>query len=191
MAMRDKNKNQQNSEKTIEINAQMQGTLSFKDPVNLQINGNFQGTLETKGTLTVGSEASVEAHIDGENIVIAGKVNGDILAKKMLVLMPTAVLTGNISTPKLNVVEGAMFEGQCKMNGPGPIPSTPAPAQKATETTRSDLLDVEAVAKYLELDTRSVMELANSGKIPGIKRGDSWAFERATIDNWATSGRVK
>ena len=28
-------------EKKIEINAQMQGSLSFKDPVNLKINGNF------------------------------------------------------------------------------------------------------------------------------------------------------
>src|SRR5262245_48203183 len=89
-------------EKSIEINAQMQGTLSFKDPVNLKINGNFNGTMETRGTLTIGDTGIVEAHITGENIVIAGKVKGDIIAKKMLVLMPTAILTGNISTPKLN-----------------------------------------------------------------------------------------
>src|SRR4051812_20461290 len=99
----------ESSEKTIEINAQMQGTLSFKDAVNLKVNGNFTGTLEVKGTLTIGSAAHVEAHITGDNIIIAGKVRGDIIAKKMLVLMPTALLTGNISTPKLNIVEGAIF----------------------------------------------------------------------------------
>ena len=30
---------EQEEDKTVEINAQMQGTLAFKDPVNLKING--------------------------------------------------------------------------------------------------------------------------------------------------------
>lgn len=162
---------QESSEKTIEINAQMQGTLSFKDPVNLKINGNFSGTLEGRGTLTVGSSAFVDAHITGENIILAGKVRGDIVAKKMLVLMPTAVLTGNISTPKLNIVEGAVFQGQCQM--------------------MDDILSVEEVAKYLEIDTPSIIELATSGKIPAIKSGEGWTFERSKIDSWAATGKVK
>src|SRR5437667_12736454 len=83
-------------EKSIEINAKMQGTMSFKDPVNLKVNGNFNGTLEVRGTLTIGPSAFVEAHITGDNIIIAGKVRGDIIAKRMLVLMPTGVLTVNI-----------------------------------------------------------------------------------------------
>ncbi len=158
-------------EKTIEINAQMQGTLSFKDPVNLKINGNFNGTLECRGTLTVGHTAFVEAHVTGENIIIAGKVRGDIIAKKMLVLMPTATLTGNISTPKLNIVEGAIFHGKCQMV--------------------EDILNIDEVAKYLEIDMPAIIELAGNGKIPGIKNGDSWTFERSKIDSWAAAGRVR
>ena len=158
-------------EKTIDINAQMQGTLSFKDPVNLKINGNFNGTLESKGTLTVGSTAFVEAHITGENIIIAGKVRGDIIAKRMLVLMPTAVLTGNISTPKLNIVEGAIFQGKCQM--------------------MEDVLDLDEVARYLEIETPAILDLANSGKIPATKNGDTWTFERSKIDSWASTGKVK
>jgi len=159
-----------NLEKTIEINAQMQGTLSFKDPVNLKINGNFNGTMEAKGTLTIGNTAFVEAHITGDNIIVAGKVRGDILAKRMLVLMPTAVLTGNISTPKLNIVEGAIFQGKCQM--------------------MDDVLNLEEVAKYLEIDTPAILELANAGKIPAVKNGDSWTFERSKIDSWAASGKL-
>jgi len=157
-------------DKVIEINAQMQGTLSFKDPVNLKVNGNFNGTLDTKGTLTVGNTAFVEAHITGENIIVAGKIRGDIVAKKMLVLMPTAVLTGNISTPKLNIVEGAIFQGQCQMV--------------------DEHLNVEEVAKYLELDTPAILELADSGNIPATREGDSWRFERKSIDEWAASGKI-
>src|SRR3989344_6258466 len=133
MAIMGRRESESAQEKTIEINAQMQGTLSFKDPVSLKINGNFQGTLDTRGTLTVGNAATVEAHITGENIVIAGRVKGDVVAKKMLVLMPTGILIGNISTPKLNIVEGALFQGQCQMV--------------------EESLNIDELAKYLELDT--------------------------------------
>ncbi len=170
MALRPRRESDAGAEKTIEINAQMQGTLSFKDPVNLKINGNFTGTLEGRGTLTIGSSAFVEAHITGENIVIAGKVRGDIFAKKMLVLMPTAVLTGNISTPKLNIVEGAVFQGRCQM--------------------MDEMLSVDELAKYLEIDKPAIMELADSGKIPAIRNGEEWVFDRAKIDTWAATGQV-
>lgn len=168
MAFREK---KETGEKVVEITADMHGSLSFKDPVNLRINGRFDGTLETRGTLTIGETGTVDAHITGENIVVAGKVKGDVTAKKMLVLMPTAVLNGNISTPKLNIVEGAVFQGKCQM--------------------LEDYLDVEGVAKYLELDSSSISELANSGKIPAARNGNSWRFERAKIDAWAASEKVK
>lgn len=171
MAFRRSREPKDEGEKSIEINAQMQGTLSFKDPVNLKINGQFNGTLECRGTLTIGNSAQVEAHITGENIVIAGRVRGDIIAKKMLVLMPTAILSGNISTPKLNIVEGAIFQGRCQM--------------------LEEFLSIEEVAKYLEIEPPMILELANSGKIPAVKNGDIWRFELAKIDQWALSGQLK
>jgi excisionase family DNA binding protein len=167
----------QEESKVVEISAQMQGTLIFKDPVSLKINGEFSGSLETKGTLSIGSRADITANIDGENIIIAGRVNGDIRAQKMLTLMPTAVLKGNITTPKLNIVEGALFQGKCQMLSDG--------------NSDSDLLDISEVAKYLEIDLNEIEQLANSGKIPGTRAGDSWKFERSKIDNWAASGRIR
>ncbi len=170
MGLRNRKETPEVTEKTIEINAQMQGTLSFKDPVNLKINGNFNGTLESRGTLTIGSTAFVEAHITGDNIIIAGKVRGDILAKKMLVMMPTAVVNGNISTPKLSIVEGALFQGRCQM--------------------MEDVMNLEEVAKYLEIDSPAILELANSGKIPATRNGETWNFDRSKIDSWAATGMV-
>ena len=158
-------------EKIIEINAKMEGTLTFTDPVNLKIYGRYTGKLDTRGTLTIGSTAQVEANIVGEAVIVAGKVKGNVIAKKMLVLMPTAVLHGDISTPKLNIVEGAVFQGCCHM--------------------LEDILSIDDLAQYLEIEIPAIVELATTGKIPAVKEGDSWKFERAQIDQWAASGRVK
>jgi excisionase family DNA binding protein len=149
----------------------MQGTLKFSDPVNLRINGLFAGTLQTKGTLTVGETATVDAKITGENIVIAGKVKGDVLASKMLVLMPSAELIGNISTPKLNIVEGAIFDGKCQM--------------------LREQFNLEEVSRYLELDISSVIEMANAGTLPANKSGEEWKFDRSRIDNWIALEKAK
>lgn len=167
-------------DKSIEINAQMQGSLKFNDAVNLKINGEFTGSLEAKGTLTVGSGGVVNANITGDNVVLAGKVNGDVTAHVMLVLMPTAVLTGDIKTPKLNIVEGAIFQGNCQMSG---LIGTDKPIS-------DDFLGIDEVANYLEIDLQEIEALANAGKIPATKQGKSWKFDRGQIDQWASSGRV-
>ena len=168
---KDKEHKELPDEKVIEINAQMEGTLTFSDPVNLKIYGRYTGKLDTRGTLTIGQTAQVEANILGENVIIAGKVKGNVTAKKMLVLMPTAVLHGDISTPKLNIVEGAIFQGRCHM--------------------LEDVLSIDDLAQYLEIEIPAIVELATTGKIPAIKEGDGWKFERSQIDQWAASGRVK
>ena len=158
-------------EKVIEINAQMQGEMVFSESVNLKINGRFSGRLETKGTLTIGNTAQVDANINGESIIIAGKVKGNVVARKMLVLMPSAVLAGDIATPKLNIVEGAIFQGRCQM--------------------QEDFLNIEDLAQYLEIEVPAIEELAQTGKIPAFKEGESWKFERAKIEVWAAAGKVK
>lgn len=171
MPFRPRKDSREQEEKSIEINAQMQGSLSFEDPVNLKINGQFKGSLQTKGTLTIGNTAQVTANIIGDNILVGGRVKGDIAAHKMLVLLPTAILQGNISTPKLNIVEGAVFQGNCQM--------------------MEELIDIDEVAKYLEIDIKEIEELANSGQIPATRSGDTWKFERNKIDNWAASGQLR
>ena len=158
-------------EKLLDVDASMQGSLSFKDPINLRINGRFEGTLEAKGRLTIGSTAAVKADIIGDNIIIEGRVKGKIVAKEILVLSPTAIIEGEIYPAKLNVVEGAIFDGRCSM--------------------LHDFLTAEELARYLEVDLDSIMEWANSGKVPGTKEGDSWRFERKNVDSWIASGKLR
>ncbi|MDD4980560.1 MAG: polymer-forming cytoskeletal protein [Candidatus Omnitrophica bacterium] len=157
-------------EKVLDVDVAMQGNLVFKDPVNLRINGKFEGILETRGNLTIAATAVVAADIMGDNIIIDGKVRGKIVAKERLTLLPSAVVEGEIYPAKLNVAEGAILEGRCSM--------------------LRDFMSADELAHYLEVDLNSVMEWANSGKIPGLKEGDKWRFERKTIDSWVAAGKV-
>jgi len=157
-------------EKILDVDAAMQGSLVFKDPVSLRINGRFEGTLDTRGSLTIASTANVTAEISGDNVIIGGRVKGRITAKESLTLLPTAIVEGDIYPSRLNVAEGAIFEGRCLM--------------------LHDFLNAEELARYLEVDLNSVMEWASSGKVPGAREGDHWKFDRKTIDSWVASGKV-
>lgn len=157
-------------EKILDVDASMQGTLSFKDPVNLKINGNFEGTLETRGSLTITRSAEVKAKITGDTVIIAGKVTGDILARNKLVLQSPGVLRGNVSAARLSIEEGCIFEGTCRMS--------------------ESVMDVKELSDYLEVDASSILNWVSAGKIPAIKDGQDWRFERKQIDEWIASGKM-
>lgn len=168
-------------ERILDVDASMQGSLVFKDPVNLRINGRFDGTLNTKGNLMIGEHAVVNADIIGDSIVIAGKVNGHIRALKELKMVSPATVTGDIKTPLLSVAEGAVFEGNCKM----------LTAVNPAEGGIQSIMTPEELAKYLEIDTAMVFEWANLGKLPAIREGNTWKFDRNRIEEWVATEKIK
>lgn len=167
------------TEKILDVDASMQGTLIFKDPVNLRINGRFEGVLNTKGSLMIGEEAVVSADITGDSIVIAGKVNGNITALKDLKLISPATVIGDIHTPLLSIAEGAIFDGSSRM------------LSKVSPSAQDDTMTADDVAKYLEVDTTLVHEWAGNGRLPGTRDGSLWRFDRAKIDEWIAQGKIK
>jgi len=157
-------------EKVLDVDAAMQGSLSFKDPVNLRINGKFEGNLDTKGVLTIGPAAVVTADITGDSIIVEGKVRGKIIARISLDLLPTAVVDGEIYPIRLIIAEGAILNAKCQMLG--------------------EILNADELAKYLEVEANSIIDWANQGKIPAVKQGNDWKFERKAIDSWVASGKI-
>jgi len=170
-------KREKNEKKILDVDASMQGTLAFKDPVNLRINGNFEGKLDTKGSLIIGENASVAADISGEKIVVAGKLTGNINAAKTLNILSTAHIVGDVTTPELSVEAGAVMHGRCQM--------------LTGSAARGNIFNVEELARYLEVETSNILEWANSGRIPAFKEGNDWRFERPKIDEWIAKERTK
>lgn len=166
-------------EKVLEVDASMQGTLTFKDSVNLKINGTFEGTLDTKGNLFVGENAKVRANIKGESITIAGQVEGDIIAEKELKLIAPSRVIGNVKTARLSVEAGSLLEGSCKM------------LSDERESSRKNSMTQKELARYLEVDESLILEWANSGRLPAERNNNSLSFDKLKIDEWVASGKVK
>ncbi|MDD5495514.1 MAG: polymer-forming cytoskeletal protein [Candidatus Omnitrophica bacterium] len=171
----------QTAERVLDVDASMQGSLVFKDPVNLKINGRFDGTLSTKGNLMIGEHAVVNADIMGDSIVVAGRINGNIKATKELKLISPACVIGDIKTPLLSVAEGAVLEGNSSMISRSKQETAPI----------TSMMTAEELAKYLEVEMSMVFEWANNGKIPGVRDGNNWRFERTKIDEWVATEKIK
>jgi len=174
-------KDDQSAENVLDINATMQGTMTFKDPVNLRINGEFEGKLNTRGNLTIGENAQVTADIDGENITIAGKVTGNIVATGRLNLIAPANIMGDIVAAELTVSNGAILNGNCKMS---------SSSEQIITSGNRKAMALDEVARYLEVDTSLVKEWAAQKKIPATKENDTWKFYKQEIDSWIAKEKV-
>ncbi|MBU1895232.1 MAG: polymer-forming cytoskeletal protein [Candidatus Omnitrophota bacterium] len=168
-------------EKVLDVNASMQGTLRFDDPVNLRISGKFEGTLDTKGSLMIGENADIKANITGEIISVAGNINGNVKATEMISLESTARLKGDIETLKLSVSEGAVVNGRIHMVSP----------QTFDNAEETDWMNLKELAEYLEVDSNKIKDWVNDGMLPGTRNGKEWMFERAKVDAWITDGKIK
>jgi cytoskeletal protein CcmA (bactofilin family) len=82
---------------------------------NIRIEGRVIGNIRSKSKIALGGNSQVEGNIVSQNADIEGEVKGRLDISEMLVLKATAVVLGDISTGKLVVEPGAVFNGSCKM----------------------------------------------------------------------------
>jgi excisionase family DNA binding protein len=167
-------KPKQDTEQWLSVDASMTGTLTFNEPVNLRINGSFEGYLETKGNLSIGPEAQVKAEIRGEGIMVAGYLEGNITASKAVELQNSARVYGDITTPRISIQEGAVLNGRLQVEDTQPRP----------------YLNVEELARYLEVETAAVVQWAQEGRLPAEKYEDSWRFQRGKIEQWLVKAKI-
>lgn len=89
------------------------GKLEFEDAA--RIDGQIDGEIIARDSLLIGESAVVTAKIKASSIVVAGTVSGEIAASQRVEIHASAKVSGNLTTPKLIVHEGAVFEGYCAM----------------------------------------------------------------------------
>lgn len=90
------------------------GDTSFQ--MMLRVDGHLTGTVTSDGgTLIVGNNGKLDANVSVGVAQVNGLINGDVTATEKIQLGRTARVVGNITTPKLVIEDGAVFEGGCTM----------------------------------------------------------------------------
>lgn len=82
---------------------------------NIRIDGRIMGNIKSKAKIVLGGSSLVDGNVTAQNADIEGTVKGKVEIADLLVLKATATVHGDISTGKLVVEPGAVFNGTCKM----------------------------------------------------------------------------
>jgi len=82
------------------------------------INGEIDGDCDLDGTVTLANNGLWKGTIKASNVIVAGHVEGDIVAAGKVEITDTARITGTVSGEAIAVAEGAVVEGVMKTTGP-------------------------------------------------------------------------
>ena len=92
----------------------------FEGNLNLttatRIDGTIKGNVKSSGVLIIGESGSVEGDIDCSEVLIYGRVSGNVQAKR-IEIKKGASLNGDINVDTFVVEEGALYNGTCSMKG--------------------------------------------------------------------------
>ena len=80
---------------------------------SVKIDGNFYGNISTEGDVFIGERAEMHGDIWGNDIIIAGKLDGNVEAQSHVTMKCTAKVKGNIRTCGFIVDVGSIFNGNC------------------------------------------------------------------------------
>ena len=114
-----------NSTSLLSRNVKIEGEIRGEE--NLHIDGSVKGAVKLNGDVLIGNAGVVEAEIEAENIVIQGRVNGNVTARRQLEIQPSGKLFGDCSAASIDIKEGAIFEGRSTMSRSSAAPSQPPP----------------------------------------------------------------
>ncbi len=85
---------------------------------DLRIDGKVDGTIEVgHHGLIIGASAAVKADMAARTILICGAVIGNVTAAERLDVQGTASVEGDITAPRLVMVDGALVNGKVEARG--------------------------------------------------------------------------
>lgn len=93
--------------------AVLQGRLSPCDTIVVE--GRYEGEPLHAKDILITPSGRVHAHLHADSVTVEGVLIGDIHASVRVLLMPTARMTGRISTHELIIQRGVVFDGTCEI----------------------------------------------------------------------------
>ena len=95
----------------------IRGELSGSE--DLFLDGEVEGSIDLKGhSLTIGPNGHIRANVHAQEVVIHGRVDGNIRGTDRVELKKSAVLAGDIFTQRIMIEDGAFFKGAVDIQKP-------------------------------------------------------------------------
>lgn len=108
--------------------ASMRGNYNSKNSVH--VDGEIYGNLTCEESVIVGEKGMIRGNLAGRTILVGGKIKGNITASERVELQMTSHVEGDISTPRLLIEEGAVYEGNCQMEDAVKVVDMPKAARE-------------------------------------------------------------
>lgn len=89
----------------------------IRGPGGVRIDGTVEGAVEVDGPVVVGEGGTVEGGIRGRDIVILGRVRGDVHAGGHLEIGPKGKIAGDVTMESFRLHKGGVFRGTSRMGG--------------------------------------------------------------------------
>jgi len=61
---------------------------------------------------------------------------------------------------------------------------------RTARSMKKEILTIEEAAAYLQIGKRSIYKLAKEGKLPGKKVLNKWRFEKESLRQWVSKGKI-
>jgi len=92
---------------------------------SLYIDGKVEGAINLPGNrVTVGRNGQVAANITAREVVVLGKVRGNITASDRVDIRSEGSLTGDVAAARIAIEDGAYFKGGIDIRKPGDSKAT-------------------------------------------------------------------
>ncbi len=103
-----------NTENVIGENSVFEGTITLSE--TLKIDGAYSGDKLSIKNIIIGKTGKVKSDFECDSLVVEGSVLGNVISSTKTMLLPTAKLFGDISSPELIIQKGVIWEGHCIVN---------------------------------------------------------------------------
>lgn len=113
---------------------------------DLQIDGKVEGPVTLDGQrLTVGRSGQLQSEIHAREVVVYGKVTGNVQAKDRVEIKKDGSVVGDISTARISIEDGAYFKGRIEIErGGGHTPSHSSPSSNSSSSNQPELAGMVA-----------------------------------------------
>jgi cytoskeletal protein CcmA (bactofilin family) len=94
---------------TLEIEGEIEGDE------DLVIQGKVSGRIVSKKSLTIDATGDVSATVTSAQLIVSGKLTGDVQASDRVEITKDGTVTGDVKAPRVVIADGARFKGRVEM----------------------------------------------------------------------------